>query len=92
MTSQYQLVVADETDQKQTDLNLRGNTSWAEVSAQSVELLDLPTHVGGEPVIYHIYDDKTGEALLPGESVSDVVQEAEERFRVRLAPEMKPAC
>ncbi len=47
MNSQYQLMVADETDQKQTDLTLHGRTSWAEVSAQSVELLDLPTHVGG---------------------------------------------
>jgi len=43
-------------------------------------------------VIYHIYDDRTGEALLPDESVADVVRESEERFRARLAPEMKPAC
>lgn len=91
MEDLYDLVVLDETGQKESHLTTPGSTPWAEVGARSVERLGLPSHMGGEPVIYHLYDDKSGQGLLPRESVGEVVREVEIAFRVRIAPEMKPA-
>jgi len=91
--SEYQLLVTDETGQREENLATDGSTRWAEVGAMSVERMGMPTHMDdGEDVIYHLFEHATGRALLPQESVADVVQEEiEVAFRVRLAAEMKPA-
>ena len=89
--SDYQLVVMDETGQKQDVLSTPGETLWAEVGTVSVDRLGLPRYLGDEPAVYHLYNDDSGEALLPQQSVAEVVEEISDTFRVRLAVEMKPA-
>ncbi len=90
---QYRFVVVDDSDQKEAHISTSGDTLWAEVGAISVSRLGQPTHLGDEEVIYHLFDDTSGEALLPGQTVADVLRDsrADSQFRARLSPEMKPA-
>jgi len=84
-------LVLDETGQKQCERDFPGDAAWADVTALTVAALDLEEIVADEAAIYHVYDDQTGMALLPEETVADVVPDDGESFRVRLAMEMKPA-
>jgi len=88
---QYRLRLTDETDQKTTTITTTGDTLWAEVGAIGVSGLDLPVEIGGEPVVYHLFDDSSGEALLPGQTVGEVLKDNEVEAHVCLSPEMKPA-
>ena len=88
----YQIKVTDETGQKETLLTAPGETTWENIAIQAVEQLHPFTDQhGDEPTIFHLHDDETGEALLPQQTVADVIRDVEAEFRARLAREMRAA-
>ena len=86
-----QLRILDETGQKSDDVTVTSDTCWAEVGTLAIQRLDLPAMVGAEPMFYHLFDDTSGESLLPYVSVDETVCGLEDRFLVRIATEMQPA-
>ncbi len=91
MMNTFQVRVTDETGQKSEALSIGGDTRWEEVGSLAVERLDLPTTLCDEPVFYHLFEADSGESLLPGQQVQDIIEQIEAEFRVRIAAEMQPA-
>lgn len=84
--SQTEIVATDITGMRRASLSVVPTLVWGAVTAQAADRLELPTRqTDDQPIIYHAFDDDSGE-LLPAETrVADVI----ERYRGELQVEMR---
>ncbi len=90
-TEKSQIRVQNETKTRSAVIPVADDMTFMEVSARSVEALELPTEMGGEPISHFLFRTDTGEAILDEERVRDVFG-PEDEPDVLIAPEMKPAA
>ena len=93
MSSLHEVLFSDVTGQRSARSQVGPDTPVSALTAQGVDLLDLPlTRSTNEPVIYHSFEQ--GGNLLPGgDRVSDVIRRyrLEAELRIRVIPELESA-
>ena len=93
MSRLHEVLFKDVTGQRSATCRVGFDTPIAAVTAQGVDLLDLPeTRDAHDPVIYHSFSER-GDLLPAGDTVSDVVRrfKIDAELRIRVIPELESA-
>jgi hypothetical protein len=87
---QIQLKLRDETGQRRATMQVEESLYWSEVTPVASDTLALPPTISGEPIIYHLFDDRSGESLQG--TVAETLSNAEAyELEILIAPDMSPA-